>query len=294
MISSDQPYFIIIPSEVRLDRRLSPYSKLLYGEIKSKCNSIGYCWANNNFFSEMIGCDVRSIQRYIKQLEDFGYLTIKLIMGKTGTERNIYINEIGGDTTVIPPTTILSPPHDNPVTPPMTDESQGDDRPVTHIREDNNKKRKYNKTEQLYPVEISTGVEKELFTPCKDSFLDFYKEKFKTDYYFTAMDGDKLKSILKKVVKKTKEKYSGKKEKFLIEDIKPGFDWFYTQAYELGGNWIQSNFSLKNLDTQFNEIYTTIKDGKKSANSKNNRNGAYNKSATNEGVVAKILDSLNK
>jgi hypothetical protein len=142
------------------------------------------------------------------------------------------------------------------------------------------------------PSLIVTGAEKELFMPCKNSFLEFYLEQFKTDYYFTAMDGGKLKSILKKIVKKTKEKSSGQKEKFEIEDIRLSFKWFYTQSYEFGGNWLQSNFSLKNLDTQFNEIYSTIRDGK-SAATKKTGSGAYQKSATNEGIIAKILSSGN-
>ena len=40
-------YYAIIPAEIRYDKKLTPNSKLLYGEITALANKEGYCWAGN-------------------------------------------------------------------------------------------------------------------------------------------------------------------------------------------------------------------------------------------------------
>jgi transposase len=68
-------YYAIIPANIRYDKELSPNAKLLYGEITALCNERGYCWASNNYFSELYQVSKTSISKWINQLVSKGYLT---------------------------------------------------------------------------------------------------------------------------------------------------------------------------------------------------------------------------
>lgn len=85
-------YYAIIPANVRYDKELSPNAKLLYGEITALCNERGYCWASNNYFSELYQVSKVSISKWINQLVSKGYLTSDL-QYKEGTKEilNRYI-----------------------------------------------------------------------------------------------------------------------------------------------------------------------------------------------------------
>lgn len=85
-------YYSIIPATVRYDGRLTANAKLLYGEITALSNQSGYCWASNRYFSELYGVSKDSIQRYIKQLKDFGYVRVEIIKEDNEVkERRIYV-----------------------------------------------------------------------------------------------------------------------------------------------------------------------------------------------------------
>ena len=89
-------YYAIIPADVRYDKKLTPNAKLLYGEITALCNEKGYCWASDSYFMELYGVGRSTIQRWIKQLEDRGYIYRKTKY-KEGTKqierRYIYLRD---------------------------------------------------------------------------------------------------------------------------------------------------------------------------------------------------------
>lgn len=81
----DKPnYYAVLPANVRYDNRLANFPKLLYAEISALCNKEGYCWASNQYFSELYDCTHITITRALSQLIECGYISRELIQ----TEQN--------------------------------------------------------------------------------------------------------------------------------------------------------------------------------------------------------------
>ena len=90
----EQPtYYAIIPANVRYDRQLTADEKLLYGEITCLSNAKGYCYASNAYFAELYRVDVRTVQRWLKNLLKCGYVNILYTRdSRESCLRKIYIN----------------------------------------------------------------------------------------------------------------------------------------------------------------------------------------------------------
>lgn len=86
-------YYANIPATVRYDERLRPNAKLLYGEITALTNREGFCWAGNEYFAELYKVDIKTISRWVSQLEKFGYITVELLKNQ-GNKRKIGIDKI--------------------------------------------------------------------------------------------------------------------------------------------------------------------------------------------------------
>jgi DNA-binding transcriptional ArsR family regulator len=71
-------YYAIIPANVRYDKRITPNAKLLYGELTALSNEKGYCWAGNQYFSDLYEVSKQSISSWIGQLRDAGYIAVQL------------------------------------------------------------------------------------------------------------------------------------------------------------------------------------------------------------------------
>lgn len=78
-------YFSIITADVRYDKDLSPNAKLLYSEITALSNQNGKCNANDSYFANLYNTTKRSIQNWLTQLEDKGYIEREIIF-KDGTQ----------------------------------------------------------------------------------------------------------------------------------------------------------------------------------------------------------------
>lgn len=79
MNESQPNYYAVIPAKVRYDKHLKPNEKLLYGEITALTNKSGECWASNRYFSELYGTQQETISRWISNLKNKGYITVKII-----------------------------------------------------------------------------------------------------------------------------------------------------------------------------------------------------------------------
>lgn len=82
----------ILPPPVRYDTKLSPNAKLLFAEIAAKTNTLGYCWAHNKYFAQALGVSADRISGLIKQLEEFGYISVEYVRTNANKDkRHIYL-----------------------------------------------------------------------------------------------------------------------------------------------------------------------------------------------------------
>lgn len=84
-MEEQRSYYAIIPANVRYDKELPANAKLLYGEITALCNERGYCWATNDYFSNLYGVSKTSISKWIAALINRGYIFSEIVY-KEGTK----------------------------------------------------------------------------------------------------------------------------------------------------------------------------------------------------------------
>lgn len=77
-------YFSIIPADVRYDDNIPANAKLLYGEISALIGSGGFCYATNQYFSELYGMADETISRLISKLEKAGHIRREMVRDETG------------------------------------------------------------------------------------------------------------------------------------------------------------------------------------------------------------------
>lgn len=102
MEPKDNPsYWAVLPANVRYDNELRPAARLLYAEISALCNKKGFCIAKNKYFAELYGASKKTVESWIKQLKDRGYIDVEVIRDeeKVVIQRKIWIVEPG----VLPP-----------------------------------------------------------------------------------------------------------------------------------------------------------------------------------------------
>lgn len=88
-------YYAIIPANVRYDKRLSPLTRLIYGEITALTNEKGYCFATNAYFANLYSMSNVSISRCISELKEHNYIRVVYdIKEKNVDKRKIYINNL--------------------------------------------------------------------------------------------------------------------------------------------------------------------------------------------------------
>lgn len=94
--ASKPGYYAILPAAVRYDDRLRANGKLLYAEITALASRDGYCWADNKFFAENFAITECSVQTLLRQLEEYGYLTVEVVQKGNQNQpekRRIWVQE---------------------------------------------------------------------------------------------------------------------------------------------------------------------------------------------------------
>lgn len=67
-------YYTILPSEIRLDKRLSAFDKILYSDILALSSKIGYCYATNKYFAKVYQMSISTISQSISKLVEAGLI----------------------------------------------------------------------------------------------------------------------------------------------------------------------------------------------------------------------------
>lgn len=73
---SKPTYYSIIPADVRYDKDLMDKAKLIYSEITALSNSMGYCYASNQYFADLYSITIRQVQTLLKDLSNKGYIKV--------------------------------------------------------------------------------------------------------------------------------------------------------------------------------------------------------------------------
>jgi hypothetical protein len=120
-------YYSILTPDVRYDPNLTGGAKLLYAEITSLSNQFGYCWASNNYFATLYSKTKTTISIWISSLVNGGYIYTE-IDKNNGNKRKIYII------------------NRKPIKNYCNTYSNIINDPIKEIFNDNNKTKKYNKT----------------------------------------------------------------------------------------------------------------------------------------------------
>ena len=91
----DNPgFFAILPASVRYDRRLKPAEKIFYAEITSLADKTGYCYASNAYFCPLYDTTERTVQRWVKHLQELGYVAVSY--ARDGAANQRYISPLVG------------------------------------------------------------------------------------------------------------------------------------------------------------------------------------------------------
>lgn len=87
-------YYAILTADIRYDKKLNPFDKLLYAEITALTGKEGICWASNRYFADLYGVTTVYISQEINKLKKLGYIKIDYEYKKNTREiskRNIYL-----------------------------------------------------------------------------------------------------------------------------------------------------------------------------------------------------------
>lgn len=87
----EQGYWAVIPADVLEDRDLSSSAKLFYAKLSALARKSGYCWASNEYLSELCCAGCRTVTSWIAELERKHYIRVETRKTQSGTDRRIYV-----------------------------------------------------------------------------------------------------------------------------------------------------------------------------------------------------------
>lgn len=85
-------YYVVVPTAVLMDERLTPNAKLLFGIIGNLANQRGYCFASNAYISELFGMHELTISRLINELIKAEWIIKFEEITNNGSQRRLRLN----------------------------------------------------------------------------------------------------------------------------------------------------------------------------------------------------------
>ena len=89
-------FYILIPSEVITNSKLTDGAKLLYGEILFLSTQNGYCFATNDYFGKLNSVSKRTINNWLTELRIAGLIRSEVIRNSYNRQvekRKIFITK---------------------------------------------------------------------------------------------------------------------------------------------------------------------------------------------------------
>lgn len=86
------------------------------------------------------------------------------------------------------------------------------------------------------------------FTPCKEIWMSFYRQRNNIDYYFTGVDGKALTELFKKII----HQLQARSMEPSIENVTNSFKMFLESIID---RWHLENLQLKNINSNWNSLY---------------------------------------
>ena len=91
--SSNRSAFAVIQAPVLYSKQLNDSEKIIYGHISNLCNESGYCYATNQYLTELSGKSLAAIKRAIKKLTDLNFIEIHHLPKGKQDERQITLSQ---------------------------------------------------------------------------------------------------------------------------------------------------------------------------------------------------------
>lgn len=268
-------WYATITAKILFSKDLSDKQKILVAVISNLSNERGYCYASNKYLADCIGCAESTLRQNIGFLEEKGVLNRVMKVKPNGDldyrALTIISDPLPLSANHLPPDGISSPPPDgqpsynNKYIITKNNNTSTNSEELGEIETDNSsstvkaKKEKTSKKKVSKLSDYSPDQATEIYGQCKEAFLTLYLEQYKHSYYWEALNGAKMYSLLRKILFKMKERED---RLYGMTELVDATSFFFKAAYATADNWLQSNFNLSNVDSKFNDIYSKIKAGK--------------------------------
>ncbi|MGJ1360009.1 helix-turn-helix domain-containing protein [Sphingobacterium siyangense] len=250
-------YYAIIPANVRYDKDLTPNAKLLYGEITALCNEKGFCWSSDKYFMDLYAASKASIQRWMKSLEDKGFINREVQYKDNSNEiQNRYIKL--ATSPILKNENTYNQKRDegilkNETTPILKNEVDNN----TYINNTINNTIEYNmsieSTFQKIEFDKSIKGDAELYKYGMDLYHDFVLKHSGVKPNITGTTGKALKYLI--------TYFKGLSENKDYSEVKSHFENVFSN-YETWDTFYKKNLKLEFISSNIVNIIKSIKDGK--------------------------------
>lgn len=226
--------FGIMPHRLRKDVNINMNAKFLFMAIFELQHEKGYCYASNKYLAmeELNGVHPNSIPRWLSELEDAGWIKVKIIRGEKNEviERRIYTNLNNDNSVFMTPheSTFMTPINTIDVNTPINPTVNTPINPTVKYKKNNiEKEEKENIKRKATPVNGSpSSPDGDEFKEPEDAFESFWKNvQYKSQKVIARNEWNKITNNGKNQnkIKEVGEGYE-RYVSFLAKERARGFD----------------------------------------------------------------------